>query len=137
MVLLITSKLCAEMVREAQRAAPQECCGLLIGPAGSDNQIDAILPTANISDTPEISFVIDPAVLAEAQRNARNGGPQIIGYYHSHPNGRAEPSAEDAKQAAPDGRVWAIIANGAVRFWRAQAEHSDEAVVIFVPQGMG
>ena len=41
-----------------------------------------------------------------------------MGYYHSHPNGRAEPSPTDRASAAHDGKVWAIAANGQVRFFR-------------------
>jgi proteasome lid subunit RPN8/RPN11 len=42
----------------------------------------------------------------------------VIGYFHSHPQGRAEPSTTDRACAAGDGRVWAIIAGDEVRFWR-------------------
>ena len=51
-------------------------------------------------------------------RAARAGGPRLVGYYHSHPTGAPEPSATDRAQAAHDGRVWAIAAEGEVRFWR-------------------
>ena len=37
-----------------------------------------------------------------------------MGYYHSHPQGPAEPSAIDRAQASRDGLVGA----GDVRFWR-------------------
>ncbi|MFX6357473.1 Mov34/MPN/PAD-1 family protein, partial [Acinetobacter baumannii] len=43
---------------------------------------------------------------------------QVLGYWHSHPSGRAEPSAEDARLASGDARVWAIVAGGAISLWR-------------------
>ncbi len=49
----------------------------------------------------------------------RMGGPELAGYYHSHPNGPLEPSATDRALAAADGMIWAIVALGEVRLWRA------------------
>jgi proteasome lid subunit RPN8/RPN11 len=42
----------------------------------------------------------------------------VLGYYHSHPSGQAEPSATDCACASEDGRIWAIIANLEVTLWR-------------------
>jgi proteasome lid subunit RPN8/RPN11 len=42
----------------------------------------------------------------------------VLGYYHSHPNSRAEPSADDRAQASGDSRIWAIVAAGGVTWWR-------------------
>ncbi|WOE76453.1 M67 family metallopeptidase [Alterisphingorhabdus coralli] len=131
MAVAITSTLCAEMVRAAEEAAPLECCGLLLG---QGDTVTAILPAANISDTPDNAFLIDPVVLVQAQRAARQGGPDILGHYHSHPNGRSEPSERDQAQALPDGRLWAIIASGKVRFWRALPDQSGKGGAVFVPE---
>jgi proteasome lid subunit RPN8/RPN11 len=100
---------------QAARAAPQEACGLLLG---RDDRIDSIQPTRNVHSTPETHFEIDPKALIEAHRNARSGGPQIVGYYHSHPAGSPTPSATDRASAAGDGRIWAIIGLGRVELWR-------------------
>ena len=58
---------------------------------------------------PETHFEIDPQALIDAHRAARAGGPQVLGYYHSHPAGEPEPSATDRAMAAGDGRMWAIM----------------------------
>lgn len=104
----------------ASAAHPREACGILLG---EGNRITAACATANIHPTPTTHFEIDPQALIDAHRAARQGsGPQVIGYFHSHPVGPPEPSATDRASAAGDGRVWAIIAGGDVRFWRdAQA----------------
>jgi proteasome lid subunit RPN8/RPN11 len=99
----------------AREGSPGEVCGLLLG---SGPRIDAISPAANIHPTPRTHFEIDPQALIDAHRAARNGGPEVVGYYHSHPDGPAEPSDTDRAQAAGDGRVWAIVARGDVTFWR-------------------
>ncbi len=100
---------------EAARAAPQEACGLLLG---QDGRIESIKPTPNVHPTPETHFEIDPKMLIDAHRDARRGGPVIVGYYHSHPVGLPTPSATDRASAAGDGRIWAIIGLGRVELWR-------------------
>jgi len=53
----------------------------------------------------------------------RKGGPQVIGYYHSHPTGPAHPSQTDRAMAAGDGMIWAIIgAEGEITFSRDGAD---------------
>lgn len=103
------------ILSEAKHAFPAEACGLLLGKAG---RVEQVQPARNIHPTPQTHFEIDPQALVDAHRTARNGGPEVIGYYHSHPNGLAEPSATDREQALRDGRIWAIAAGGDVTFWR-------------------
>ena len=104
---------------EAIAAHPDECCGILLG---EGERIDAIRPAANVHPTPETHFEIDPQALIDAHRGAREGGPQVVGYYHSHPVGRAEPSPTDQAMASGDGRCWAIVAQGKLAFWRDALE---------------
>ncbi|MEL7689081.1 M67 family metallopeptidase [Citromicrobium bathyomarinum] len=103
------------MLAHAADAHPHECCGLLLG---EDARITRAQPTQNVHPAPETHFGIDPAALIAAHKAERAGGPRVVGYYHSHPNGRAEPSPTDRESAAHDGKIWAIVANGQVRFFR-------------------
>ena len=107
---------------EAQSAHPHECCGLLLG---EGECITDHVATKNVHPTPESHFEIDPQALIDAHRVAREGGPQVCGYYHSHPAGAAVPSATDRAMASGDGRIWAIIAHGQVRFWQDNARGFD------------
>jgi proteasome lid subunit RPN8/RPN11 len=100
---------------EAERAAPEECCGLLFG---RGELIDEIHPAMNVAGERRRRFEIDPQALVDAHRTARRGGPQVLGYYHSHPAGPAEPSTTDRAMASGDGSVWAIVGAGDVTFWR-------------------
>ena len=93
-----------------------EVCGLLLG---EGSRIDAILPAANRAPDPARHFELDPVVLIAAHRSARDGGPSVIGHYHSHPSGSAVPSQTDAECAATDGQLWLIVAGGEARLWRA------------------
>lgn len=112
----LTSGLIDQLLGEAEAAAPREACGLLLGRSG---RIERVQPARNVHAEPETHFEVDPQALIDAHRAARGGGLQVIGNYHSHPTGSAEPSVSDRAEAAYDGQVWAIVANGAVRFWRA------------------
>jgi proteasome lid subunit RPN8/RPN11 len=93
----------------------REACGLLFG---DGSRIFRSAPTANVAAHPKDSFEIDPAALFAAIRAEREGGPRVIGHYHSHPNGRPEPSARDAAAAEP-GKLWLIAGGGEVRGWWA------------------
>lgn len=132
MAITVTSGVLATLLEEATRAHPQECCGLLLGAA--DGAVLAAVPTANVHPQPERHFEIDPAALIAAHRTARSGGPAVLGYYHSHPTGRAEPSATDRAAASADGRIWAIVAAGEVRLWR-DAQYGFEPLPLRVAAG--
>jgi desampylase len=103
------------LLAEARCAAPEEACGILLGQGG---RINAVIPARNVHAQPETHFEIDPRALIAAWKAEREGGPVVAGFYHSHPNGLAEPSMTDRAQAVGDGRVWAIVAAGGVSFWR-------------------
>lgn len=118
MGLKISGSLLDQLQHEAIRASPKECCGLILG---RDGIVETIHPTRNAHRTPETHFEIDPRALIEAHRKARQGGPELIGYYHSHPGGLARPSATDQAMAQGDGRIWAIIGGDEITFWRDEA----------------
>lgn len=103
------------MLSEAERTAPEECCGILFGGPGA---IEAASGAANVAEDRLRRFEIDPQALVDAHREARRGGPQIAGYFHSHPGGAAKPSEVDRASAAGDGMVWAILGQAGVAFWR-------------------
>lgn len=104
------------MKKASAEAAPREACGLLFG---TGETITAFIETANVAASPETRFEIDPAALFAALRAERAGGPQLLGYWHSHPSGDPLPSATDAAMAAPDGKLWVILGGRDVTCWRA------------------
>jgi proteasome lid subunit RPN8/RPN11 len=115
MQIEVSSALIGSLLAEAAAAHPLEACGLLLG---ENARIAEVRPCANIHPQPATHFEIDPAPLIAAHRVARDGGPQVLGYYHSHPAGPPEPSATDRAHATGDGRVWAIVGEGRVGWWR-------------------
>lgn len=115
----VRASVLAAIVDGARLTHPHEACGLLLGTA---DVIDRVQTANNVATDPARHFEIDPASLIAAHKTARAGGAQIVGYWHSHPSGPAEPSATDRAQAAGDGKVWAIVAGETIGWWRDTAE---------------
>ena len=66
---------------------------------------------ANIAGDPSRHFLIDPQPQIALLRQLRGTDRAVIGCFHSHPSGRAEPSATDLSSAVEDDFVW-LIAGG-------------------------
>lgn len=104
-----------EIDAAAQAAWPEECCGLLIGRAESerDLRVTRIAPSANLAQNRRKNFEIDPQLWLDLRRDLADGPDRIVGLYHSHPDGPALPSDQDAAAAwaiEPAGTVWLIVA---------------------------
>ena len=107
-------------------------------PADIASRVSQAHATANVHPNPATHFEIDPAALIAAHKAERAGGPQVIGYYHSHPSGDPVPSSTDRAQAAHDGKVWAIVAGGPenpqVRFFRDGEERFEPLSYAVLPR---
>jgi proteasome lid subunit RPN8/RPN11 len=126
------------IVREAQRAHPQECCGLLLGQGESEVAVTEVVATANLADHPEQAFAIDPQHQFDALRAARGGPTHIIGHYHSHPHGEAVPSARDLAMAHDPAAIWLIVsAAGEIRAYRRAADAKGFTEITLLLSGEG
>ena len=114
MKLVIASALVAAIKAHAESAAPDEACGLLVGDPGHAR---SAVRAPNVAAAPERNFEIDPATLLRVHREARGTGQAVIGHYHSHPGGIAQPSRTDAARAVVDGQVWLVVAGDSVTGW--------------------
>lgn len=103
-----------QLARLAEGAYPREACALLVGREHGDGMVEVseVVAGDNVATSPEREFEFDPAVHIALLRRLReaNAPERLIGHWHSHPNGRAEPSAKDAAMANDPGLVWAISA---------------------------
>jgi proteasome lid subunit RPN8/RPN11 len=103
--LKLAGRVVEAIVAHARAAAPAECCGVLIGRGG--DVVEAV-PTRNDA-TAAGRFLISPKDHIDARRAARRRGLEIVGFYHSHPNGSAAPSPTDLAEAAYPGHLYAIV----------------------------
>jgi proteasome lid subunit RPN8/RPN11 len=104
-VLRVARAALDSIVAHARAAHPAECCGLLIGKA---SEITGAVPTRNIAADPN-RFLIDPKDHIDGRREARRRGLEVLGFYHSHPQGPAAPSSVDQAEAAYPGHIWLIV----------------------------
>ena len=87
------------MIAHAHEAAPEECCGLLIG--RGDNIAEAIR-VRNAAPDRSRRYEIDPKEHFDLIRRARQRSLDVVGVYHSHPRSAARPSASDVAEAFSD-----------------------------------
>src|ERR1700693_6340339 len=82
---------------------PHEICGALLGRgSGDEREILTIFPLANQSDdSPRSRFAISAEDVLRAEAAAREQKLDLVGWYHSHPDHPARPSAFDREHAWP------------------------------------
>ena len=90
----------AEAIRaHGKETYPHECCGFLLGTPGEAREI-ARASNAR-EDSPQNRYLIPPIEFVRVQRDADARGLDVIGFYHSHPDHPARPSAFDREHAWP------------------------------------
>ena len=81
---------------------PHECCGVLLGRFEDDGS-RLVTSTARCGNTRTDSahnrYNIDPKELVRIQREGRERGEDIVGFYHSHPDHPAKWSTTDFAEA--------------------------------------
>jgi len=100
--------LAAQIQAEAKAAYPRECCGLIEGLHGNGIFDARLLHPARNRATAANRFEISPEDHFAAARRARARGHRLIGCYHSHPNGRLQPSPRDGESEGDF--LWLIAA---------------------------
>ncbi len=81
---------------------PHECCGVLLGQFDNDGSktVSRIEPCGNAcDDSPHNRYTINPRDLIHIQREGRERGEEIVGFYHSHPDHPAQWSVTDLAEA--------------------------------------
>ena len=99
--------------RAAEAAYPEEACGLLVGRAESGGawQVNAVEASANVAEPPRTRrFEVDPKLRLRLERALRESPDSVLGVYHSHPNGSAEPSETDISMIFEPDMIWLITA---------------------------
>ena len=93
----------AAIRRHGERAYPEECCGALLGriEAGCRHVSEALALDNGRDSERERRFLIGPEAYRLAERAAAQRGLDLVGFYHSHPDHPARPSAYDLEHALP------------------------------------
>jgi proteasome lid subunit RPN8/RPN11 len=92
----------ASLCQHGEETYPYECCGVLLGTMTDDGArvVTSIARAGNTrTDSPQNRYNIDPKELVRIQREGRERGEDIIGFYHSHPDHPAQWSQTDLAEA--------------------------------------
>ena len=88
--------------QHGEETYPHECCGILLGHADDDGArvVTSIARAGNTrTDSPHNRYNIDPRDYIRIQREGRERGEDVVGYYHSHPDHPARWSSTDLADA--------------------------------------
>jgi proteasome lid subunit RPN8/RPN11 len=90
-----------EIRHHGEETYPHECCGVLLGEMNGDGRrVTSIARCGNTrTDSPQNRYSIDARELVRIQRQGRERGEDIIGFYHSHPDHPARWSPTDLAEA--------------------------------------
>jgi len=105
-MLRLTTAIYEAMRAHGEETYPHECCGVLLGRSvvGVDevfaNIVESSVRAGNTrTDSPRNRYNIAPQELVKIQRQARESGWDIVGFYHSHPDHPAQWSTTDFAEA--------------------------------------
>ncbi len=86
-----------QMKEHLERTYPYEGCGIILG---KDDVATEIYRGTNIrQERKEDRFLLDPSDIVNAEKYAKQRSIDILGFYHSHPDHPARPSATDLESA--------------------------------------
>jgi proteasome lid subunit RPN8/RPN11 len=125
--IVIPESVREQILAHAREGEPQEICGILAGTrtgtgldedehsdenehrVKDEHRVETRHPTGNIAATPRTKYEIDPREQLESMEVIEEVGREVVGFYHSHPEGPAGPSATDSAQATWPGRSYVIV----------------------------
>ena len=103
--MIIKQNVVDELIAQAQKDAPNETCGYLLG---VDDTVTENYWMENIDHSPE-HFSFAPKDQFAALKYARNNGLKILANWHSHPASPSRPSQEDLRLANDPTIRYAIL----------------------------
>jgi proteasome lid subunit RPN8/RPN11 len=106
-VLRISRKLHDEVVAHARRDHPDEACGVIAGPAGSDRP-ERFIPMLNAARSPTF-YEFDSMEQLRVWREMDDRDEEPIVIYHSHTATEARPSRTDINLASEPGAHYVLV----------------------------
>ncbi len=104
-----------EMFAHARECNPAECCGLVGGIAGDDENptVRSVYRLRNVATDLRVAYEAAPEELFNAQKLLRARGERLLGIYHSHPRANDPvPSETDVRLAYYPSAIYFIIGLG-------------------------
>ena len=96
--LVIPQNLHDEMIAQALREAPNECCGLFAGVVKDGvGTVERIYPLLNAAASP-VLYESDPRSMLDTYRDMTARGIDVVAVYHSHPTSAPIPSKTDLER---------------------------------------
>jgi cysteine synthase B len=138
--LRVPADMLAAIRAHGARTYPDECCGALIG-RESGEVVEAFALSNTTSGERRRRFLIGPEDYRAADARAAELASDVIGFYHSHPNHPAIPSAFDLEHAWPNlSYVIVSVREGVpeeARSWRLLGDRSgyDEETLVIEAEG--
>lgn len=93
-----------QIKEHAQKDYPYECCGILLGKfENGEKTVTQVLEIVNEKEdeNKHNRYLIPSSKILETELYAIKNGLDIVGFYHSHPDHSAIPSAYDVEHALP------------------------------------
>ncbi len=114
----MTPEIYAAMLAYVQTLAPEEACGLLGGEA--EGRVRALYRVENIRHS-AVEYEMNPEEQIRAMMEVEARGWELLGIFHSHPNGPAIPSETDVRRAYYPDSLYIICAPDERGAWHARA----------------
>ncbi|MDY7081003.1 MAG: desampylase [Halobacteria archaeon] len=122
------------IIAHARDGKPHEICGVLGGKRGDDNsKVEAFYEVENVSETPRTNYLMDSEAQLQTIDTVEEDGYDVVGFYHSHPEGANQPSETDAARANWPSHSYVIVSLAGdepfVGSWRWTGEEFEDETV--------
>ena len=107
MALEISQKIVDAILQQSRDEYPDECCGVILGPVGSDKPLRH-KPMINSAHSPTF-YEFDPKDLLALYREVDDNDEEIVVIYHSHTETQAYPSRTDIEYAGEPGAHYVLV----------------------------
>jgi proteasome lid subunit RPN8/RPN11 len=106
--------------------SPKEACGILSGNTSENPRITRVFCCSNVDKNPYVAYTINPDELLKAidEIEGDKKGPELMGFYHSHPFSSPNPSLVDMSRATWERFIYAIfsISEDRLKCWKWMGE---------------
>jgi len=107
MTLRILQRDVDAIIAQSKAEYPDECCGVILGPIGSD-KAERFKPMINAAHSPTF-YEFDSKDLLALYRQADENDEEIVVVYHSHTETQAYPSRTDISYASEPNAHYVLV----------------------------